>query len=52
MTSKQRLKSIFTPTIQIYGEVIVSLGGWEYVVNAPNGATIRENVEKGYESVG
>lgn len=40
--SQHLLKSIFTPTIQVYGEATVRLGGKEYVINAPEGATIRE----------
>ncbi len=40
--SQRMLKSMFTPTIQVYGEAIVELGGKEYVVNAPDGVTIRE----------
>ena len=41
-TSKRILKETFTPTIKVYGEAIVELGGKKYLVNAPKGVTIRE----------
>ncbi len=40
--SQQMLKSIFTPIIRVYGEAIVELGGKEYIIDAPEGVTIRE----------
>ena len=40
--SNQMIKEIFTPTIKVYGEVIVELGGKNYLINAPKGVTIRE----------
>ena len=40
--SNRILKEIFTPTIKIYGEAIIELEGKKYLVNAPEGVTIRE----------
>ncbi len=33
-----------TPTVIVYGEVVVELGGKVYIINAPEGATIRERI--------
>jgi len=41
-TSNRIIRELFTPTIKVYGEAIVELGGKKYLVNAPEGVTIRE----------
>ncbi len=41
--SNRMINEMFTPTIKVYGEAIVELGGKEYLVNAPEGVTIRES---------
>jgi len=41
-TSNRIIRELFTPTIKVYGEVIVELGGKNYLINAPKGVTIRE----------
>ena len=43
--AQQLLRTAETPTIQVYGEAIIELGGKEYVVNAPGGVTIRERTD-------
>lgn len=44
-TSNYLINKMFTPTIKVYGESIVKLGGRHYLISAPEGVTIRERYD-------